>query len=59
MRRVNLPAIAAAVSLLAGFAVPAGAQVTAFEGARLIVGNESAPIENATLPGACPMGRGA
>ena len=28
---------------------PAGAGVTAFEGARLIVGDESAPIENATV----------
>ena len=28
---------------------PAGAGVTAFEGARLIVGNESAPIESATV----------
>ena len=40
--------------VLAGLAVPARGQapaigVTVFEGAQLIVGNESAPIENATL----------
>jgi imidazolonepropionase-like amidohydrolase len=56
MRRVSGVAVAATVALgvLAGSAVAAGAQapasgVTVFEGARLIVGNESAPIENATL----------
>jgi imidazolonepropionase-like amidohydrolase len=56
MRRVNVVAAAATVALgvLAGLAVPASAQapatsVTAFEGARLIVGDGSAPIENATL----------
>src|SRR4051794_2388542 len=51
MRRMNLVSLAStvAVGVLAGFAVPASAQVTVFEGARLIVGNESAPIENATL----------
>jgi imidazolonepropionase-like amidohydrolase len=57
MRRVNVVAVAATVALdivLAGLAVPARGQapatgVTVFEGARLIVGNESAPIENATL----------
>jgi imidazolonepropionase-like amidohydrolase len=56
MRRVNLVAAAAtvAVGVLAGLAGPASAQapatsVTAFEGARLIVGDGSAPIENATL----------
>ena len=53
MRRVNAVAFAATVvlGLLAGFASPASAQtdVTAFEGARLIVGDGSAPIENATL----------
>ena len=50
MRRMNLVALASTVALgvLAGFALPASAQVTVFEGARLIVGNESAPIENAT-----------
>ena len=47
MRRVN--AIAAVVAVcLVGFAGPACADVTAFEGARLIVGNGSV-IENATL----------
>jgi len=53
MRRVNGVAVAASVALgaVAGFAFPAQAQsgVTAFEGARLIVGDERAPIENATL----------
>ena len=56
MRRVNVVAVAATVGLgvLAGLAVPARGQapatgVTVLEGARLIVGNESAPIENATL----------
>src|SRR6266849_324560 len=56
MRRVNVVAAAAtvAVGVLAGLAGPARAQapatsVTAFEGARLIVGDGGAPIENATL----------
>jgi imidazolonepropionase-like amidohydrolase len=53
MRRVNAVAVAATAvfGLLAGFASPARAQtsLTAFEGARLIVGDGSAPIENATL----------
>jgi len=53
MRRVNGIAVAASVALgaVAGFAFAAHAQsaVTAFEGARLIVGDERAPIENATL----------
>src|ERR1043166_3731469 len=54
MRRVNGLAAAAAVALgvLAGSAVRARAQaraVTVFEGARLIVGDERAPIDNATL----------
>jgi imidazolonepropionase-like amidohydrolase len=51
MRRVNAVAVAAtvAVGVFAGLAAPANGQVTVFEGARLIVGNESAPIENATL----------
>jgi imidazolonepropionase-like amidohydrolase len=51
MRRVNVVAVAAIVILgvLAGFAIPAAAQaVTAFEGARLIVG-DGRVIENATL----------
>jgi imidazolonepropionase-like amidohydrolase len=56
MRRLNAVAVAATATLavLAGFAVPARAQapttgVTVFEGARLIVGDGRAPIENATL----------
>jgi imidazolonepropionase-like amidohydrolase len=53
MRRVHVVAFAATVALglLAGFAPPASAQmgVTAFEGARLIVGDGGAPIETATL----------
>jgi imidazolonepropionase-like amidohydrolase len=56
MRRLNAVAVAttAALAVLAGFAVPAHAQtpapgVTVFEGARLIVGDGRAPIENATL----------
>src|SRR5215204_10662 len=52
MRRVSLAAIAATIvfALFADSAGPVRAQgVTAFEGARLIVGNESSPIENATL----------
>src|ERR1043166_356878 len=50
MRRLNAFAAAATVAavLFAGFA-PAQAQVTAFEGARLIVGDGRAPIENATI----------
>ena len=47
MRRVNAIAAAAAVAV-AGLTVPARADVTAFEGARLIVGNGSV-VENATL----------
>ena len=53
MRRMSAVALAATISfaVLAGFARPASAQsgVTALEGARLIVGDGSAPIENATL----------
>jgi imidazolonepropionase-like amidohydrolase len=51
MRRVDTAVFAATTALvLAGLAGPARAQgITAFEGARLIVGNESSPIENATL----------
>jgi imidazolonepropionase-like amidohydrolase len=51
MRRVNVVVVAAIVIIgfLAGFALPASAQpVTAFEGARLIVG-DGRVIENATL----------
>ena len=57
MRRVNVAAVAAIAALVvvAGSAVPtrgqapAAAGVTVFEGARLIVGDGRAPIENATL----------
>jgi imidazolonepropionase-like amidohydrolase len=53
MRRVNVAAFATTFVLgfLAVFASPARAQigVTAFEGARLIVGDGGAPMENATL----------
>jgi imidazolonepropionase-like amidohydrolase len=56
MRRVNAVAVATtiAVGVLGGLAGPARAQapatsVTVYEGARLIVGDGSAPIENATL----------
>jgi imidazolonepropionase-like amidohydrolase len=51
MHRVNVAAVAAVVTLgfLAGLAIPASApSVTAFEGARLIVG-DGRVIENATL----------
>ena len=51
MHRVNVVVIAAVVtvSILMGFGVPASAQsVTAFEGARLIVG-DGRVVENATL----------
>ncbi len=50
---VNTLAASAALGLLAALAVPAHAQapagVTAFEGARIIAGDGSAPIENGTL----------
>ena len=56
MRRTNVVAVAAAVAIAAvgGLAAPARGQVpatgvTVFEGARLIVGDESAPIGNAAL----------
>jgi len=51
MRRMNTFAVAATIALgvLAGFASSVRAQVTVFEGARLIVGDGRAPIENATL----------
>jgi len=51
MRRMNLFAIAATLALttLAGFANPVNAQVTVFEGGRLIVGDGRPPIENATI----------
>ena len=51
MRRLNAAAVAAtfALGILVGLSVPARAQVTVFEGARIIVGDGRAPIENATL----------
>jgi imidazolonepropionase-like amidohydrolase len=54
MRRVNVATVAvtAALAVLSSFAAQAQAPasgVTVFEGARLIVGDGSAPIENATL----------
>ncbi len=51
MRRTpSVAAVATALLLLAGFGGPASAQtVTVFEGARLIVGDGSVPIENGTL----------
>jgi imidazolonepropionase-like amidohydrolase len=56
MRRVNAIALTTTIALgvVAAIAMPARAQapaggVTAFEGVRLIVGDGSAPIENATL----------
>jgi imidazolonepropionase-like amidohydrolase len=53
MRQVRVAAVFAsfAIGLLAAFANAARAQtgVTAFEGARVIVGDERPPIENATL----------
>jgi len=51
MRRANVVTVAAIAILefLAGFAIPASAQpVTAYEGARLIVG-DGRVIDNATL----------
>src|SRR5262245_21628551 len=51
MNRTNLKALATAVAVgaAAAIAAPAHAQTTVYEGARLITGNETAPIENATL----------
>lgn len=56
MRRVNMFAIAASVAaVVAGLSVPVGSQaqpaggVTAYEGARIIVGDGSAPIEGGTI----------
>src|SRR4051812_25733911 len=49
MHRTNIVALAATVALGALVAVPASAQVTAYESARIIVGDERAPIENGTL----------
>ena len=51
MRRLNAAAVAStfALGILVGLSVPVRAQVTVFEGARIIVGDGRAPIENATL----------
>jgi imidazolonepropionase-like amidohydrolase len=51
MRRVNEFAVVATIALgvLAGSADPVRAQITAFEGARVIDGTGGAPIENATI----------
>jgi imidazolonepropionase-like amidohydrolase len=54
MRQFNVIAAAATVIVTAALTAPASAQApasaaTAFEGVRLIVGDERAPIENATL----------
>jgi imidazolonepropionase-like amidohydrolase len=51
MRRLNALATASALALIiaVGSTFPANAQVTAFDGARVIVGDGSPPIENATL----------
>ena len=48
MRRVNTIAATLAVGMLAGLAVPAQAQVTAYEGARLIVGDGTV-VQNGTI----------
>jgi hypothetical protein len=49
MRRANLFAVMATLALGVLAAAPTCAQVTAFEGARVIVGDGRAPIENATV----------
>src|SRR5215471_11363148 len=52
MRRGNLFAVAASLALVFAFSSPQAAQaqaVTVFEGARVIVGDGRAPIENATI----------
>src|SRR5687767_11601065 len=50
MHRVNTLVLATvALCFVAGVVGPARAQVTVFEGARLIVGDGRDPIENATL----------
>ena len=51
MRALNAFAAAAIVAagFISGYAAPAQAQVTAFEGARLIVGDGRPAIENATI----------
>jgi imidazolonepropionase-like amidohydrolase len=50
MRRMNAVAFLSTVALaFAGLVAPANAQVTAYEGARIIVGDGRAPIENGTV----------
>ena len=54
MRRMNVVTVTTVLAVVLGFAVSARAQapgggVTAFEGARIITGNEAGPIENGTL----------
>ena len=59
MHKINVVAVAALLSLafFVGFAIPVSAQsVTAFEGARLIVG-DGRVIENATLVMPVPLPR--
>jgi imidazolonepropionase-like amidohydrolase len=49
MRRTNLFAVIATFALAVLAAIPARAQITAFEGARVIVGDGRPAIENATV----------
>ena len=54
MQRMNVGTLTAVLAVILGLAVSARAQapgggITAFEGARIITGNEAAPIENGTL----------
>jgi imidazolonepropionase-like amidohydrolase len=49
MRGVSGFTVTATAALIVAGMAPAQAQVTAYEGARVIVGNGSAPIENATI----------
>ncbi|HEY7297936.1 MAG TPA: amidohydrolase family protein [Xanthobacteraceae bacterium] len=54
MQRMNVGTLSAVLAVILGLTVSARAQapgggVTVFEGARLITGNEAAPIENGTL----------
>src|SRR5258705_13888229 len=49
MSRTKIFAVATTLALGLLAALPVRAQVTAFEGARLIVGDGSAPIANATI----------
>ncbi len=51
MRRMNTVAAATTIALgiVAGLSGPVAAQVTAFEGARVIIGDGRAPIQNATV----------